>query len=444
MGGLPRRATFIRQERDQGLGVLILDSGNFVADKPLAEPSLEHAGLKAELILRAMDRMGYHAMAVGEMDLYLGLKRLTDLSSMTGVSLLSANLVDSRGKALFKTHIVLKAGGTTVGVIGLTATPANRRMFSQRVPGVTVTDPNLAAKEEIADIREECDLVVVLSNIGYLRDLELVKAVPGIDILISGGTKRFMRRPVIESGALVTSGYYEGRAVGKLVMELDGEIKGWISRQELNLMDKQIKAAVKKVGTPAGKLRHDTLVEKREEARQWTKYKPDLINLDPSFADDPQVASMITDYRKKLAENSVNSPGPEAGIGEQERYTGSEVCAGCHDSRYRFWQTTDHFRAFDSLSPKSAVGDPDCLPCHVTGYMRRTGYWPKAPREDLRGVQCEACHGVGSLHAKSPDLYSLLHLPAAPQCMDCHTQDQDDDFDYLRDRVLVCSEDNKQ
>ncbi len=440
MGGLPRRATFIRQERDQGNGILILDSGNFVSDKPLSEPSLEPAGLKAELILRAMERMGYHAVALGEMDLYLGLKRLTDLSGMTDVSFLSANLVDSSGKPVFESHIVLKAGGNNVGVIGLTATPADRRMLTQRMPGTAVKDPIRTAKEEIEDIREECDLIVVLSNIGYSRDLELVRSVPGIDILISGGTKRFMRRPVNESRTLLTSGFYEGRAIGKLVIEQAGRIKGWIPRQELDFMDQQIKAAEEKAGTTAGKSHLDELRKKREEARHLTPYKPDLINLDPSFANDPQVASMIADYRKKLAESSVNNTGPPAGIEEQERYTGAEVCAGCHDSRYRFWLTTDHSRAFDSLAPKNAGADPDCVPCHVTGYMRRTGYWPKAPREDLRGVQCEACHGVGSLHARSPDLYSLLHLPAAPQCMDCHTEEQDDDFDYLRDRKTVCAE----
>ena len=441
MGGLPRRATFITQERAEGPDTLILDSGNLVANKPLAEPSLEPAGAKAKLILRAMDRMGYAAAAIGEMDLYLGLDLLRSLSDMTKVRFLSANLLDSKDNTIFEPYRFLKVGGITVGVIGLTALPTDRKMFSRRMPGAVVKDPLPAAEEAVQSIRGKCDLLVVLSNIGYSKDLELARENPDIDIIISGRTRRYMKRPLIQDKTLITSGYYEGRAMGRIVVHLDGDVRGWVSRQELDFMDKQIRTAEVKKEMPGGKGKLDALIEKRESANELTLYEPDMVNLDPSFSDDPQVVGMINDYRKGLIKSSVSSPIPAARSEEQVRYTGPKVCAGCHESRYRFWLTTDHSRAFDSLAPKNAGADPDCLPCHVTGYMRRTGYWPKAPREDLRGVQCEACHGVGSLHVGSPDRYSLLHLPAAPQCMDCHTEDQDGEFDYIRDRSLVCSED---
>jgi hypothetical protein len=440
MGGLPRRATFINREKAGGIDTLILDSGNLAAGKLLAEPALEPAAAKARLILEAMDRMGYAAVAIGEMDLYLGLDLLRSLSDMTKVRFLSANLVDSEDKPLFEAHRLLQAGGITAGVIGLTAPPKDKRMFSRRMTGAVVRDPLPAARESVERIRGNCDLLVVLSNIGYSKDLELAKAVPGIDVIISGGTRRFMGRPVIEGRTLITSGFYEGRAIGRLLLHLDGHVKGWISGDELDFLDRQILNTEAKMKTPGGMEKFEALVRKRRSADELTLYQPDMIYLDPSFPDDPQVAGMIRDYRKGLMRSSVSSPGLTDRNEEQVRYTGPQACAGCHESRYRFWLTTDHSRAFDSLKPRDAVADPDCMGCHVTGYMRRTGYWPKAPREDLRGVQCEACHGVGSLHAGSPDLYSLLHLPAAPQCMDCHTEEQDGDFDYIRDKGRLCAE----
>ena len=121
-------------------------------------------------------------------------------------------------------------------------------------------------------------------------------------------------------------------------------------------------------------------------------------------------------------------------------YIGADKCRQCHEGRHKFWSRTPHWAAFRTLSYKDAEADPDCLPCHVTGYERQTGYWPRKPREALQGVQCEQCHGVGSLHAEKPETYSLLHLPSAPQCMDCHTEEQDDDFDYFRDKKRVCAE----
>lgn len=441
MGGLPRRAAFIAQEQVERTDTIILDSGNFVTNKPLAEPSLKPTEAKARLMLKAMDRMGYAAAAIGEMDLYLGLDLLRSLSDMTKVRFLSANLTDNKGKHLFEPYRLIKAGGITVGVIGLTAPPVNKKMFSLRMPGVVVKEPFAATGEALEKIRGKCDLIVLLSNIGYSKDLDLADTIPGIDVIISGGTKRYMKNPVIQNKTLVTSGFYEGRAIGKISIQLDGEITGWISRNELDYLDKEILTAETKADTPAGKTNLESLIEERESMDKLTLYDSDMVNLDPSIPDDPQVVTMISDYRKELIKSSVSSPGQTASKSEQVHYTGPKVCAGCHESRYRFWLTTDHSRAFDSLAPKNAGADPDCIGCHVTGYMRRTGYWPKATREDLRGVTCEACHGVGSLHVGSPELYSLLHLPAAPQCMDCHTEEQDWDFNYLRDRSLVCSED---
>jgi len=440
VGGLPRRAAFIRQEKAEDIPVLILDTGNFISDRPLAEPSLEPALVKADLILRAMDAMGYAVMAVGEMDLFLGPDRLRTLSKTTRVTFLSANVTDTDGKTVFEPHRILQAGGVKVGVIGLTAPPGDQTAFKNRAGGTSVKDPVPAAEAAVKSIRDKCDLLVVLSNIGYAKDLELAHTVAGIDVIISGGTKRFMKNPVIKERTLITSGYYEGRAIGDLAIYLAGDVKGWVSRYEMDLLNTQIKAAEAKTGTPAGKRHYESLIEKRDSAARMTLYEPDLISLDPTIPDDPGIVEMINDYRKELLNSSVSSPGQAAPRGERVGYTGPKACAACHEARYRFWLTTDHAGAFDALAPKNAGADPDCMGCHVTGYRRRTGYWPKAPRIDLRGVQCEACHGVGSLHVGSPDTYSLLHLPLAPLCMDCHTEDQDADFDYFRDKGKVCGE----
>jgi len=440
VGGLPRRATFIKQETSDGVPTIILDSGNFAAAGPLSEPALEPAALRAALILRTMERMGYRAVAVGGKDLYLGLEVLRSLEDKTSLTFLSANLTDRGGKPVFDSYALLPAGDVTVGVIGLTAPPVDRDLMARLAPGVLVQDPGKALRKAVEAIRRKCDLIVLLSNVGYAKDLELVEMIPGIDILVSGGTRRFMNRPLVQGKTLVTTGYYEGRAVGSLLIHEDGQIRGWILRKELDFLDKQISDARARDDSPGGKEKLEALLKKREPLREQTVYEARMVTLEPSFPDDPTVVEMITRYREELAKAQGNPALAAAGKSGQVRYTGPEACSGCHESRYRFWLTTDHARAFESLAPKKAGADPDCIGCHVTGYMRRTGYWPKAPRDDLRGVQCEACHGVGSLHVGSPEMYSLVHLPTAPQCLDCHTQEQDDDFDYLRDKGKVCGE----
>ncbi|MDF1536285.1 MAG: multiheme c-type cytochrome [bacterium] len=439
MGGLPRRATFLSNQRAKGLPDLTLDSGNIFADRPPSEASLESTLEKAQLLVRIMSQLGYEAAAVGEMELYLGLENLRALSEKASFRFLSANLTGPDGALLFDSHRVFRKGSLTVGVVGLTSAPSNQSLFEQRMGQSRVIDPVKAAADVVSGIRNRCDLVVVLSSLGYDQDLDLARAVNGIDIIIGAKNRRFMKKPVIEEGTMVTTGYFQGRAVGQITVTLQGDHRGWASREELAFIRRQIDTARERVRTPGDEERLARLLENQEKAQALTLYDADMVNLTPDFTGDPDVAGIISAYRQGL---NAKQPGGTTGGGEEGpvRYIGAEKCRGCHEGRYRFWSRTPHRAALSTLALKDADADPDCVPCHVTGYERLTGYWPKAPRRDLEGVQCESCHGIGSLHAATPELHSLLHLPAAPQCIDCHTEEQDDDFDFLRDKVKVCAE----
>lgn len=75
--------------------------------------------------------------------------------------------------------------------------------------------------------------------------------------------------------------------------------------------------------------------------------------------------------------------------------------------------------------------DYDCFRCHVTGAesFETTG----GQRQDNRpgvdgtwrqdGVQCEACHGPGSLHVPAPQMGNLRVEGSAAACGECHTSD---------------------
>ncbi len=68
----------------------------------------------------------------------------------------------------------------------------------------------------------------------------------------------------------------------------------------------------------------------------------------------------------------------------------------------------------------------NCGPCHTTGYSD----WPKDSHQDglpgiigtwaEPGVQCEACHGPGSLHAENPRGVRMVVDRDSEQCGGCH------------------------
>jgi len=67
----------------------------------------------------------------------------------------------------------------------------------------------------------------------------------------------------------------------------------------------------------------------------------------------------------------------------------------------------------------------DCGSCHSTGYILRSqseltgivGSWAQP------GVQCEACHGPGSLHVSNPQGIQMIIEQDGSQCSSCHLHD---------------------
>jgi hypothetical protein len=67
------------------------------------------------------------------------------------------------------------------------------------------------------------------------------------------------------------------------------------------------------------------------------------------------------------------------------------------------------------------VGEPTpynyaCFRCHTTGANEAAGTFAEP------GVQCEACHGMGKLHAESPP-GDIVRDPEALSCATCHLRD---------------------
>jgi hypothetical protein len=391
-------------------------------------------------MVKTMDRMGYGAAALGEMDLYLGLEKLKALDKMAGFRFLSANLFDRNGNTLFEPYVLFHAGELRVMVLGLTQPPTRPDLFENFMDGGFVRDPFETAGRLVPKIRSKCDLLVILSNLGYTKDLELAREVDGIDVIIGGKTRRFMYKPAIQNNTLITSGYFQGRAMGRLLISYTGPVQGWIPEEELRFLDRQIVAAQSSATTEDDRNRLHNLVTRRETAGLLTRYVSDMVNLGPTWSDNSEIVSMIRGYRRNLAGTEAPPQGITATEDNPSYFTGPQICVECHESRYRFWIRTPHAKAYDTLEVKGAGADPDCLPCHVTGFMQRTGYRRGSTRHDLRNVTCESCHGIGSLHSLSSDRYSLIHSPNAMQCMECHTKDRDSDFDYFRDKALVCNE----
>ena len=253
---MARRATFIKDERELATGpLLVLDAGNALFGY---WPSIEAEGT---IMVEAMNAMGYDAMALGRYDLYLGLEILARRMEEAQFPMLSTNLTTTDGELVAQSHVVLERDGLTFGIIGLTEPDATE------LPGVgamiKVEDPVSAARPLIEALRGKVDVLIVLSHLGLDADLSLAEAIEGIDIIVGGNTQRLMQVPQRVGDTVIVQQGYVGRWIGRLTVTYNAN---W------------------------------DLISATE----------DLITLDDTFADDPDLKSMHDTWAQRWP-----SPTPE-------------------------------------------------------------------------------------------------------------------------------------
>jgi len=130
---------------------------------------------------------------------------------------------------------------------------------------------------------------------------------------------------------------------------------------------------------------------------------------------------------------------------KKSEYVGAKKCKMCHKDEHASWMETKHATAYNVLKPEDKKKD-SCVVCHVTGLGVADTLF--------EGVQCEACHGPGSLY-KSPKIMSKskykkdretqhklaleagLIIPDEKTCVGCHNKKSPTfkSFDYKTMKV---------
>lgn len=108
-------------------------------------------------------------------------------------------------------------------------------------------------------------------------------------------------------------------------------------------------------------------------------------------------------------------------------YSGSEVCAVCHEQQHATWQLTKHAAAFDTLVRHGAAAKAECVGCHVVGFEKTGGYTISPATPHLEDVGCETCHGRGGPH-QSPEFAKKTNYESV--CVTCHDPKHSLGFDY--------------
>ena len=187
LGGLSRKSTYVKQLREDGKKLVILDAGDLLFNNAiLTDVNEQPDKLRAQAILKGYEQIGCHAVNVGGFELAAGTAYLKQIVDSTEIPFISANIIDSKsGERLFPPHHIITEGGVTIGVIGLT------NLIPTHIKDVKINDFIKTGDAQIAELKPQVDIIVVLANVNRNMDKAMKEAFVDADyIFLSRNTVR--------------------------------------------------------------------------------------------------------------------------------------------------------------------------------------------------------------------------------------------------------------
>lgn len=218
---LPRLATLIDEAHAQDTArVFVVDAG----DRWTGNPYVDMASNVGRPIIEQMNRLGYDVATFGNHEFDMGLDTLQKRVEDAEFDLVLAN-IDTKESPLCqpKPYVIKRAGGVKVGFLGIITNYANGhpdgkdRIFE----GTEFFSPEWTAERYGRELREKCDVMVLLSHCGLDRDTtNLATSFPYADLIVSGHTHETYSGKV--GNVAVVQGNNKLRAVGLTTIKLLG------------------------------------------------------------------------------------------------------------------------------------------------------------------------------------------------------------------------------
>ncbi len=341
-------------------------------------------------LMDAMQVMGLDAVGMSEKELRFGLSYLKAQQKRTQLPMVCANLYEKKTSKLLLAPYVLKQVGTVkVGIFGVMSNVVD---LGPARDSLRVEEPSAAAKRTVAELRKKgATVVVLLSQLGKVEGEDLVTAVDGIDAVILGHSVPLLQKGRLIKTTVACYGGEQGQYIGRTLLTLDPQ-------------------------------------------RKVTSGENETFILGPDIADKKEMAALVKGFNdsfneklQKLQKERAAKDAERAAQGVPEHYLGGEICARCHAAETAQWKTTKHAQAWETLVAAKQDTVARCIGCHVVGFQQPGGFKDQASSRNLAGVQCESCHGMGSMH----EAFNTKPRGVTERaCRVCHTKEMSPGFDY--------------
>jgi hypothetical protein len=466
LGGLPRVVTYVKNLQREAPNVLFIGAGDLLFESPTRPPDqlLTQKKLKAQTLARSEALANVAVRALGPRDLALGAQFA--VASAGPVPLLDAGVAPVRGA---RSSVVLQAGPIPVGVFAVG--------FEE--------DAKATIDARARDLRSQGARLVVMLAIppgdGTFAEAQALlpsARAAGVDLVVLGRlddpASDRNRRDASTPPLLAV----EGHAQSLLRVDVhlgagDGTARPLVlaataedRQDDVRILDARIARFKSQLEDhPERKAQLGPKIDELEQRKQELLRAPlaeppagsnwaeaTYVPMTEKIAADPEAKTLVDAYDQSVADLNLKEaklqpescPPPAS---HEPAYVGVGACAQCHLSEALFWSQTRHAHAYETLVAVKKQYSLDCITCHVTGWQQPGGVCRidrtsvGSPGVGQRGVgrqdvQCEACHGPGSLHADDPSVKLRENVPAS-WCMRCHEPANSPRFDDAKYRPFI-------
>ena len=182
--------------------LLVLSAG----DNRSGDPINDMFEIPAYPMVVLMNQVGFHATAVGNHEFDSNQSGLARLIGLSTFSTLCANMEpDPKWNMHVKPYQVFDCGGISVGVLGVTALGSMGIPESHpaRLTDIKFMDP-LETIQKFRFLRDKCDVVLLLSHLGYNTDVAFSAELPWVDIIVGGHSHTQIQGGEMHNGILIT------------------------------------------------------------------------------------------------------------------------------------------------------------------------------------------------------------------------------------------------
>ena len=194
---------------------------------------------EGRIIVDAMNAMEYDAMTVGSMDLLNGIDVLLQRAREARFAILSCNIVKAESEEpILSPYTILERDGMRYGILGVSELDVFRS--PALAAGLEVLDPLTRVRKYLPEVRSQSDVVIVLSHLGVDEDEALAQAVPGIDIIVGGNSRKLMSTPLVVGDTIIVQMGYDGEWLGKLEVDIDQQGRVLNPKEEIITLDSAV------------------------------------------------------------------------------------------------------------------------------------------------------------------------------------------------------------